>query len=82
MKEYDQGLQIPQRQGGHDTIECFQLHDQIEALIQEWYLQEYISGLITTGQQNANAPRASAPANHVNVRATLTTDLSRGLHYL
>ena len=31
---------------GHDKVECFQLQDQIEALIQEGYLQEYISRLI------------------------------------
>ena len=34
---------------GHDTAECFQLRDQIEALIQEGYLQEYINRLVTTG---------------------------------
>ena len=49
---------------GHDTAECFQLWDQIEVLIQEGYLQEYISRLVTTGSQNANAPRVSAPDNN------------------
>ena len=44
---------------GHDTIECFQLCDQIKALIQGGYLQEYISGLVTAGRQNAAAPRTS-----------------------
>ena len=51
---------------GHDTIECFQLRDQIEALIQEGYLQEYISRLVTAGRNNANAPRVMAPANHAS----------------
>ena len=32
---------------GHDTTECFQLRDQIEALIQGGYLKEYISRLVT-----------------------------------
>ena len=51
---------------GHDTVECFQLRDQIESLIQEGYLQEYISRLVTAGRPNANAPRAMAPANHAS----------------
>ena len=37
---------------GHDTTECFQLHDQIEALILGGYLQEYISGLVTAGRSS------------------------------
>ena len=48
---------------GHDTVECFQLQDQIEALIQEGYLHEYISRLVTVGRHNANAPCVIAPAN-------------------
>ena len=51
---------------GHDTWECFQLCDQIEALIQGGYMQEYISGLVTAGQQNANAPRALALPNNAS----------------
>ena len=51
---------------GHDTVECFQLRDQIEALIQERHLQEYIRRLVTVGQHNANAPRAMAPANNTS----------------
>ena len=49
-----------------DTRECFQLHDQIEALIQEKYLQEYISRLVTVGRHNTNAPHAPAPANNAS----------------
>ena len=49
---------------GHDTLECFQLMHQIKSLIQEGYLQEYISRLVTIGRNNANAPRAMAPTNH------------------
>ena len=51
---------------GHDTGERFQLRDQIEALIQGGYLQEYISGLVVASRQNANAPRAMAPTNHAS----------------
>ena len=51
---------------GHDTLECFQLRDQIEGLIQEGYLQEYISRLVTTGRNNANAPRVMVLVNHVS----------------
>ena len=51
---------------GHNTAECFQLWDQIEALIQEGYLQEYISRLVTDGQNNANAPHVMTPANNVS----------------
>ena len=50
---------------GHDTAEYFQLRDQIEALIQEGYLQEYISRLVTAGWHNANAHHVSALANNV-----------------
>ena len=50
----------------HDTAECFQLRDQIEALIQEGYLQEYISRLIVADRHNANAPRVTAPANNTS----------------
>ena len=46
---------------GHDKSECFHLRDQIEALIQGEYLQEYISGLVTASRQTATAPRASSP---------------------
>ena len=49
---------------GHDMIECFQLRDQIKALIQEGYLQEYISRLVTVGRHNA--PSAMASANHTS----------------
>ena len=52
---------------GHDTIECFQLRDQIEAMIQGGYLQEYISWLVIAGRQNANAPCTLAPANNGNM---------------
>ena len=52
---------------GHDTGECFQLHDQIEALIQGGYLQEHISRLVTTGQKNANAPRVLALDNNASM---------------
>ena len=52
---------------GHDIAECFQLRDQIEALIQGGYLQEYISRLVTVGRQNVNAPRALALANNVSM---------------
>ena len=34
---------------GHDTTEFFQLRDQIEALIHEGYLQDYISRLVIAG---------------------------------
>ena len=51
---------------GHDTAECFQLRDKIEALIQEGYLQEYINRLVTTGWHSANAPRVTTPANNVS----------------
>ena len=51
---------------GHDTAECFQLRDQIEDLIQEGYLQEYISRLVTAGLHNTNAPRVKAPANNTS----------------
>ena len=51
---------------GHDIRECFQLHDQIEALIQGGYLQQYISGLVTVGWKNANAPWAPTPANNAS----------------
>ena len=51
---------------GHDTAECFQLCDQIEALIQGGYIQEYISGLVIAGLQNANALGALAPTNNVS----------------
>ena len=51
---------------GHNTAKCFQLQDQIEALILEGYLQQYISRLVTTGQQNANTPCVSAPANNAS----------------
>ena len=52
---------------GHDTGEYFQLRDQIEALIQGGYLQEYINGLVIVGRQNANTPHAPAPANHASM---------------
>ena len=51
----------------HDPAECFQLQDQIKALIQEGYRQEYISRLVTAGLHNANAPRVSAPANNTSM---------------
>ena len=51
---------------GHDTGECFQLRDQIEGLIQEGYLQEYISRLVAAGRHNTNALRAPALANNVS----------------
>ena len=40
--------------------------DQIEALIQEGYLQEYISRLVTAGRHNTNAHRVSAFANNAS----------------
>ena len=52
---------------GHDTTECFQLRNQIENLIQGGYLQEYISGLVTAGQQNTTTPRASALAHNASI---------------
>ena len=52
---------------GHDIVELFQLHNQIETLIQGGYLQEYISGLVTAGRQNANAPCALALANNASM---------------
>ena len=39
---------------GHDMAECFQLCDQIEALVQGRYLQEYISGLVTASQSGSD----------------------------
>ena len=47
---------------GHDTSERFHLIDQIEALIQGGYLQEYISKLVTVDLENATAHRISALA--------------------
>ena len=51
---------------GHDMAECFQLRDQIEALIQEGYLQEYLSRLVTAGRHSASAPRVTAPVNYAS----------------
>ena len=51
---------------GYETTECFQLRDQIEALIQGGYLQEYISRLVTAGRKNAVAPRTSALAHNTS----------------
>ena len=50
---------------GHDTVE-FQLRDQIEALVQEGYLQEYINMLVTAGRHKANVPHTMAPTNHIS----------------
>ena len=50
----------------HDTSECFQLWDQIEALIHEGFLQEYISRLVAAARYNANAPSVTAPANNTS----------------
>ena len=44
---------------GHDTSECFHLHDQIE---QGGYLQEYIRKLVTTSPQNVVTACAIAQA--------------------
>ena len=52
---------------GHDTAECFQLRDRIEALIQEGYLQEYISELVNSGRHNVNAPRDMAPSKNASM---------------
>ena len=51
---------------GHDMAKYFQLRNQIEALIQGGYLQEYISGLVTTSRQNAITTRASALNHNVS----------------
>ena len=67
---------------GHDTLECFQLRDQIEGLIQEGYLQEYISRLVTTRRNNANAPRKMALANHVSMSSPNDGHLMRYGPYL
>ena len=56
------------KERGYGTIECFQLCDQIKALIRSRYLQEYISGLVTTGRQTATAPHTSTSVNNVSTR--------------
>ena len=67
---------------GHDTTECFQLCDQIEGLIQEGYLQEYISRMVAAGWHNANAPRAPAPANNASTSNPNDGPPPRGPYYL
>ena len=51
------------RDWGHDTSEYFQLKQQIETLIQEGYLQEYISRVVANNKETTNqAPQNVAPA--------------------
>ena len=52
---------------GHDMAKCFQLCDQIKALIQGGYLQEYISRLVITGGQNGISPCALVLTNNISM---------------
>ncbi|GMN21498.1 hypothetical protein TIFTF001_050140 [Ficus carica] len=52
---------------GHDTKNCIQLRDQIELLIREGHLREFVERIITpTGQSSRPAPTARQNSGPVN----------------